>query len=50
MVTRGASAFLMTGTIIAGAFMTGNLFTADVTVFFLALGLFLSTFLKGKNS
>ena len=49
MVTRAASAFLMTGTIIAGAFMTGNLFTADVTVFFLALSLFLSTFLKGKN-
>lgn len=49
MVTRTVSAFLMTGTIIAGAFMNGNLFTADVILFFLALCLFVSTFFKGKN-
>ena len=49
MVTRTASAFLMTGSIIAGAFVTGNLFKADAVVFFLALCLFFSTFFKGKN-
>ena len=49
MVTRAASAFLMTGTIIAGAFMTGNLFTADLIVFFIFSALFFLTFFKGKN-
>ncbi|MBQ3368039.1 AarF/ABC1/UbiB kinase family protein [bacterium] len=49
MVTRITAAFLMTGTLIAGGFMTGNLFTADLIVFFVSLALFFSTFLKGKN-
>ena len=49
MVTRTASAFLMTGSVIAGGFMTGNLFTADVFVFVFALCLFVSTFFKGKS-
>ncbi len=49
MVTRITAAFLMTGTLIAGGFMTGNLFTADLIVFFVSLTLFFSTFLKGKN-
>ena len=49
MVTRITAAFLMTGTLIAGGFMTGNLFTADLTVFFVSLALFFSTFFKGKN-
>ena len=49
MVTRITAAFLMTGTLIAGGFMTGNLFTADLTVFFISLALFFSTFFKGKN-
>ena len=49
MVTRTAAAFLMTGTLIAGGFMTGNLFTADLTVFFVSLLLFFSTFFKDKN-
>lgn len=49
MVTRITAAFLMTGTLIAGGFMTGNLFTADLIVFFVSLALFFSTFFKGKN-
>ena len=49
MVTRITAAFLMTGTLIAGGFMTGNLFKADLTVFFVSLALFFSTFFKGKN-
>ena len=49
MVTRAASAFLMTGTLIAGGFMTGNLFTVDAVLFFVLLLLFLSTFFNGKN-
>ena len=49
MVTRITAAFLMTGTLIAGGFMTGNLFTADLTVFFVSLALFFSTFFKGRN-
>ena len=49
MVTRITSGLLMTGTLIAGGFMTGNLFTADLTVFFVSLLLFFSTFFKGKN-
>ena len=49
MVTRITAAFLMTGTLIAGGFMTGKLFTADLIVFFVSLALFFSTFLKGKN-
>ncbi|MBQ4438498.1 AarF/ABC1/UbiB kinase family protein [bacterium] len=49
MVTRITAAFLMTGTLIAGGFMTGNLFTADLIVFFVSLALFFSTFLEGKN-
>lgn len=49
MVTRITAAFLMTGTLIAGGFMTGKLFTADLTVFFVSLALFFSTFFKGKN-
>ena len=49
MVTRITAAFLMTGTLIAGGFMTGNLFKADLTVFFVSLTLFFSTFFKGKN-
>ena len=49
MVTRTASAFLMTGSVIAGGFMTGDLFKADVLVFFIAFCLFLTTFFKGKN-
>jgi ubiquinone biosynthesis protein len=49
MITRITAAFLMTGTLIAGGFMTGNLFTADLIVFFVSLALFFSTFFKGKN-
>ncbi len=49
MVTRAASAFLMTGTLIAGGFMTGNLFTVDAVLFFVFLLLFFSTFFNGKN-
>ena len=49
MVTRTASSLLMTGTVIAGAFMTGDLFKADAVVFFAALILFFSTFFKNKN-
>ena len=49
MVTRITAAFLMTGTLIAGGFMTGNLFTADLIVFFVSLTLFFLTFFKGKN-
>ena len=49
MVTRITAAFLMTGTLIAGGFMTGNLFTADLIVFFVSLVLFFSTFFEGKN-
>ena len=50
MVTRITAAFLMTGTVIAGGFMTGDLFKADVFVFVLAFCLFVSTFFKGKNN
>ncbi|MBR4531255.1 AarF/ABC1/UbiB kinase family protein [bacterium] len=49
MITRITAAFLMTGTLIAGGFMTGNLFTADLIVFFVSLALFFSTFFKGKK-
>ena len=49
MVTRVTAAFLMTGTLIAGGFMTGDLFKADLAVFFISLALFFSTFFKGKN-
>ena len=49
MVTRITAAFLMTGTVIAGGFMTGNLFTADLIVFLISSALFFSTFFKGGN-
>ena len=49
MVTRITTAIIMTGTIIAAGFVTGNLFTADLVVFFAAFFLFSLTFLKNKN-
>jgi hypothetical protein len=39
----------MTGTVIAAGFVTGNLFNADLVVFFSAFFLFSLTFLKNKN-
>jgi len=49
MVTRVTAAVIMTGTIISGGFLTGNLFTADIIVFSAALLMFLLTFFKSKN-
>ena len=48
MITRISSAFLMTGTLIAGNFMKDNLLVADFAVFFLSLIFFLISF-KSKD-
>ena len=49
MVTRLTSAFLITGTLVAGGFLEGIFFKLDAGFFIFALLLFISTFLKGKN-
>ena len=49
MVTRITSAFLMTGTLIAGNSISGDLFKLDAAVFIIAFLLFLSTFFKNAN-